>query len=321
MDLIKSLFLPSKMNRHRHMSGFMAVMIFLACAFVLTIPTTVRIEKEKYNLVDEFGMSFLTEIPDTEDTNKIMQLKDYGCSVKEGKLVCENEEIIPIAKKDDAVKEAFMISYVVKVAQKDGSSRDVVRNIYFVFDFYQAKPQYNVNTDFDDKERKDNEVNYLVYITKEFMAIRLQPQVDKNGNKLNTITHEVGFTDYGFSTDELGNTPLEAGKYLGYLFLNAYIPFYKRNISYTTVISIFVLNLIVIALVWLLSRSFGRLKNFKEYYGIASICFIPIAIIFFIVLWFIPVIEFSTILLFLNSAFALYYLFMIFKINNLSEVV
>lgn len=118
MDLIKSLFLPSKMNRHRHMNGFMAVMIFLACAFVLTIPTTVRIEKEKYNLVDEFGMSFLTEIPNTEDTNKIMQLKDYGCSVKEGKLVCENEEIIPIAKKDDAVKEAFMISYVVKVAQK-----------------------------------------------------------------------------------------------------------------------------------------------------------------------------------------------------------
>ena len=76
-------------------------------------------------------------------------------------------------------------------------------------------------------------------------------------------------------------------------------------------------TLIVALLFSLLFRKNGRLKKFKEYYNIASIAnFVPL-IITFIFTWFNPA-WFGTVYL---TVFTIYYLFVLYRINNSSELV
>ena len=68
---------------------------------------------------------------------------------------------------------------------------------------------------------------------------------------------------------------------------------------------------------WLFFRKTGRLKRFKEYYNIASIVAIPVTLVVFIVLWFYPG-GIGTVYPF---TFVVYYLFILYRINSLPEIV
>lgn len=316
MEFIKSIFLPSKMNRHRYNNAFVSVLIFFISAFILTIPASIRIEKEKNDLVDAFGISFLTDIPDTENTKAIMKLTEYGCSVTDGVLTCKNEDLIPQANDEEIV-----ISYVVNVPQKNGQELEVTRNVYFVFDFFSGEPQYNIDERFDNLPREENTVNYLVLFQKDLILRRMQPPLDENGNPLIVLNRMVKFSYHGFSTNELGNTPAEAGDYLGRVFLNAYVPEFKNEQMINAIFVLIPMSLLIVTIVWLLSRSHGRLKSFKEYYNIASICMLPITIVFFMAFWFVPIMRHNEILFFVNTIFGVYYLFTVFRLNNLPEII
>lgn len=316
MNFIKSLFFPTRMNRHRYMSSLIAILIFLIGSFLLTFPSTVRLNKEKYNLIDDFGLDFLSEIPNNEEGQKLFNLKQYNCKVEDGELVCQTD--VPQA-------EPVIVSYQATIPQKKGEDLVVTRNIYFVFDFYdyknQASTQYNISEQFDTVERGENIHNYLVVFYKQGILTRVQPQLDKKGEVIPTVDPIIPYTLIGFNMSEFKETPNEAGVYLAQRIMDGIIPTFKEYLLMNTLMLVFLMSLIIVTIVWLISRKNGRLKTFKEYYNIASICSIPIFLAFFILYWFIPVIQHANFFMFFNSIFAVYYLFIVFKLNNLPEII
>ena len=80
---------------------------------------------------------------------------------------------------------------------------------------------------------------------------------------------------------------------------------------------IIVFTLVITLLFSLLFKKNGRLKTIKEYYNIASLANIVPAIIAFILMWINPVIVGSAYLF----IFTVYYLFVLYRINNSPEIV
>ncbi|HHV14647.1 MAG TPA: hypothetical protein GXX66_03255 [Acholeplasmataceae bacterium] len=95
---------------------------------------------------------------------------------------------------------------------------------------------------------------------------------------------------------------------------------YARNAatasSFWSFVYTFIYPLVIVFLIWILFRKQGQLKKFKEYYNIAAITSLIPIIVVFIVSWFWP-----NILSYYVIGFAVYYLFIIAKINNYQEVV
>ena len=89
------------------------------------------------------------------------------------------------------------------------------------------------------------------------------------------------------------------------------------NFSIISIIYVVGFTLIVSLLLSFLFRKTGRMKKFKEYYNIASLANIVPLVITFIVMWFNPA-WFGTVYL---CAFAVYYLIVLYRINNSSEIV
>lgn len=317
MNFIKTLIFPTRMNRYRYMSSLIAILIFLIGSFIITIPGTVRIQKEKYDLLEDFGLGFLSQIPNNEEGKKLYNLKEYGCRAEDGELVCEVEDV-PQA-------EPIVVSYAIQVPQKKGESIELTRNIYFVFDFYdyknQASTQYNIAEEFDNLERTKNVHNYLVVFYKQGILAKIQPELDKSGKPVQTLVSIIPYSQMGFNMGEFKETPNEAGTYLAQRLMEGLIPIYKNELLISSMMLVLLMSLIIVTIVWLISRKNGRLKTFKEYYNIASIASIMVFLAFFLLYWFIPVANHMNFFMFFNSIFALYYLFIVFKINNLPEII
>ena len=87
---------------------------------------------------------------------------------------------------------------------------------------------------------------------------------------------------------------------------------YITSFTLTAGLMFFVLPLVIITVMWLLLRKNGSLKKFKEYYNIASISMIVPTLVAFGVAWFWP-----QIINFFTTAFVMYYLFNVWRINAL----
>ena len=318
LEFLKSFVFPTKMVRFRNMSALISLLIFVLSTYLLSLPLGkaladgVRAEKKAYNFqavheaaehLDEAGKEILDEIINLE------------CAIGEdGLLACGNLET--------NFKE-YEIVY-----EKDG----IKKHIHVFFDFYdqekEEEPAIDLEKEFSIENEKyeyvENEEHYFIVFTKNYLYFQAHQLEMGDKEKDMEITHNEerlvlfkGGLDYanfmpGFSLKlEDGD---EFGDYVIDMYLGGLSEYYRSMSFIQTFLVSIVFPLLMVLLFWLFFRKTGRLQRFKEYFNTAAIASIIPLLLTFGLAWIFPII-----LNYYIFIFSLFYLFALFRINNMPK--
>lgn len=318
LEFLKSFVFPTKMVRFRNMSALISLLIFVLSTYLLSLPLGkaladgVRAEKKAYNFqavheaaeyLDEAGKEILDEIINLE------------CAIGEdGLLACVNLET--------NFKE-YEIVY-----EKDG----IKKHIHVFFDFYdqekEEEPAIDLEKEFSIENEKyeyvENEEHYFIVFTKNNLYFQAHQLEMGDKEKDMEITHNEerlvlfkGGLDYanfmpGFSLKlEDGD---EFGDYVIDMYLGGLSEYYRSMSFIITFLVSIVFLLLMVLLFWLFFRKTGRLQRFKEYFNTAAIASIIPLLLTFGLAWIFPII-----LNYYIFIFSLFYLFALFRINNMPK--
>ncbi|NLH55210.1 MAG: hypothetical protein GX482_06880 [Acholeplasmataceae bacterium] len=319
LEFLKLFVFPTKMVRFRNMSALISLLIFVLSTYLLSLPLGkaladgVRAEKKAYNFqavheaaehLDEAGKEILDEIINLE------------CAIGEdGLLACVNLET--------NFKE-YEIVY-----EKDG----IKKHIHVFFDFYdqekEEEPAIDLEKEFSIENEKyeyvENEEHYFIVFTKKYLYFQAHQLEMGDKEKDMEITHNeerlVLFRDDGLDYAKFMpgfSLKLEDGDEFGDYVIDMYLgglSEYYRPMSFiiTFLVSI-VFLLLMVLLFWLFFRKTGRLQRFKEYFNTAAIASIIPLLLTFGLAWIFPII-----LNYYIFIFSLFYLFALFRINNMPK--
>ncbi|HEY8395650.1 MAG TPA: hypothetical protein VIK96_02625 [Bacilli bacterium] len=317
LEFLKSFVLPTKMARFRSISALISLLIFVLSTYLLSIPfgkalaDAVIAQKDTYNFL---ALQEADAYMDDADKAVLQSIVGLGCAVnKDGLLECEN-----LASPGN---REFQIDY-----EKDG----IKKYIHIFFDFYDAEkeetPAYDLQTAFSIENEKykyvENEEHYFVVFTRNYLYYQAHQLEMGNKDKGMEITHNqekltpfrLGLDYVNFMPDfnlKLAN-PNTFGDYVTDQYLLGFSVYYRSTAFIQTVLITLIFPLIMVLLFWLFFRKTGRLKRFKEYYNIAAISSIVPLLLSFGIAWIFPVILNWYIFI-----FSLFYLFTLFRINNM----
>ncbi len=166
----------------------------------------------------------------------------------------------------------------------------------------------------------EDENYFFVNIASTFVSYQANPKgiddlkIDKNGTTLQCASIMVPYSNTGEFTFD-GLQTKDFANYLLSKLEIGYTLFAVQSLDLQIGIYCLVFTLIVTCLFFLLFKKNGRLKTFREYYNIASLANIVPAIISFVLMWINPLYVGSSYLF----IFSIYYLFVLFRINNSPE--
>ena len=123
------------------------------------------------------------------------------------------------------------------------------------------------------------------------------------------------FTSVNFNSDSFENTKL-AKETLIKILKQGYVSKYNTMYSIITFIYTVIFPLFITFIFWLFFKKNGKLKKMREYYNIAGVTNISCSLFVFVILWFYP----DGIGNLYPFIFALYYLFVLYKINSSREI-
>lgn len=163
---------------------------------------------------------------------------------------------------------------------------------------------------------KDQNGNYYVEIENElYMAV---PHIDwsKNENLAiqNNLYLDYAFlTDNGFSLNGFKGSVTDLSRNWYNFLIHIHASALKTANLINAILLMFIMPLFWIFVTWLMSKRFGELTLFREYYIISAVSMVLPSILAFIVGFFIPYYFFAKYLMFVHIAF---YVYTIFKINS-----
>ena len=253
--------------------------------------------------------------------DRVITSDKFNVTTNGGKLIV-NDEITDVTVSNKCVifftpKKTLYYENVYSYIGDDG----VKRNLLFAINLNAAVTEtvpYTVdNTMYD---YLNEEYHFIicnrssVYYQAHLKGIN-EKNVVHNGKQLASYAYN---TQYGVSVINSESLTVDNfGSYFLGIFVQGYAAMSVSNFTFIALLYLMFFTFIVALLFSLLFRKNGRLKRFKEYYNIASIAnFVPL-IITFIFTWFNPA-WFGTVYL---TVFTVYYLFVLYRINNSSELV
>lgn len=289
MNFLKSFIFPLKMRRFRTMSVLIAIVIFMASTYLAIVP--IKYKHSKPNNVIKTN-AYLTK--DYQDATTDF---DYS-EIKNKNYVIEKDLTLSAGVRTTSV-------YTV-----DSIVNNVNYKFYFVFDF--DNDGFSSTADLYEKYNLVKEKNsaILLFTTKYY---ELQNTKEETVNDVANITFNtiqgstyqdcnLDFASFNNTNEFLDGISLMLAKLYGTMYVSAF--------TLTSALMMFILPLVLVLVMWLILRKKGTLITLKEYYNIASICTIIPTLIAFGVAWFWPqVVNFYT------TAFVVYYLFVIYRIN------
>ena len=197
----------------------------------------------------------------------------------------------------------------------------VKQNFLFVVDLmekYVSKSTYTVDSFNGDYLNEDY---YFVLFYREAIYYQAHlvglndKKVERNGEELKCQGYNTQLSKLPFDTTNMISTDFNQNLYG--LLVNGYASLAISNHSIISLIYVIGFTLIVSLLFSFLFRRTGRMKKFKEYYNVASITNITSILVTFVVMWFNPGI-FGMVYL---PTFAIFYLFVLYRINNSAETI
>lgn len=300
------------------MNLIIAICIFVISAFILGFPVGNNKIKSESNIKGNYNYKVLQEIPDMPSINNvILDIFYKECSVSDKRILeCSNFN-------------GELYEKSISFHSSDG----IQKNIIFVIDIFEIEPVYigKIDINYDAVNRfttlnyptEENVENYLIRFASDSLYFQAHPfgidseKVRHNGNLLKTEVMQIYYqnilTDFKIDSSL---TPEEFGSYLleqliignhNVVKLKAYTQVFLVGVCFT---------LITVIILWFFFRKNGKLTKVSEYYNIGALTNLPISIIFFILLWFIP--DLINIYIFIFSAI---YVFVLFKINTSEEII
>jgi len=315
-DFLVSLVKPLKMARFRSMSVLISIIIFLLSVQIVYFPYKSFIRRQASTIVEDYLLIPLKELPDTQEVNDLAtRLKGYGCTInKDKKLVCENLE-------DGALIEETI----------EFSHGDYTKRLHFYLDYYvEEEPQLDLEKGFDNEDYPytENEEDYFLVITPDYIYYQPFTMLSESEQE-DPVKHGdvalVGFQmrvpynyfkEFVLSVDEPEVYGYQIGDYLADKIVTGIIELQISSSLLNLIITFVLMPLLFIFMFWLVFKRSGRLKYFKEYYNIAAVASLVPLLITFIFAWFMPAIVNWYIFI-----FSIYYIFVLYRINNAPEII
>ena len=289
MNFLKSFIFPLKMRRFRTMSVLIALVIFMASTYLAIVPIKYKHSKPQYVIPTN---AYLTK--DYQDATSDF---DYS-EIKNKNYVIEKDLSL-------TAEDKTMTIYTVDSIVNNSNYK-----FYFVFDF--DNDGFSSSTDLYEKYNlvKEEKSAILLFAPKYY---ELQNTKEETVNDVASITFNTiqgsTYQDCNLDFDSFNNTD-EFLDGISLMLAKLYGTMYVSAFTLTSTLMMFVLPFVLILVMWLIFRKKGTLVKLKEYYNIASICTIVPTLLAFGIAWFWPqVINFYT------TAFVVYYLFVIYRIN------
>lgn len=320
-DFLKSLVLPSKMQRYRNITVLIPICIMLLVASVLSFPPVKVFENTKYENIEEKNYLNLQNIlmlpSDNADvttlTNELLALNLKATVKENGTSYYINVEGMNY---NDPVKE-----WNVVYPGADGRTA----HLKVIFDYCDPSTEENIanhqNANLDPYKAEDTvyksdseNIYYVIAIYTSFITYGYSNYANESA----TFTSVNFFYNQEFILDltNVEKTPEGLGLYLSHFIIDGYEATYDFMIQIQIYIMVPLFTLIFALLFWLCFKRNGKLKRFKEYFNIAGICMVVPAIIFFAVEWIYPAIAD-----YYMYGMALFYVFVLFKINSSPDLV
>lgn len=313
-----SYFNPKRLIKYKDINIIISICIFVIASFILGGPVGRNKIAIENKILEDYNYQVLKQIPRTSDAlNIINQIIDKECKVNDRKVLeCSS----------------FNGEYynVLSFQTEDG----ITKNIHFVIDIFDISTVYigKVDPNYEPRERfvieeigyQENTEDYLIRFASDSLYFQAHPfginskGIRHNGVLLKTEVNQIYYQSLlpDFAIDSENIEPENFGAYL----LDQLIVGNQNKIklkAYTQTFLIGVLfTLITIIILWIFFRKNGFIKKFYEYYNIAAITSIPISVIFFIMLWFIP--SIINVYIFV---FSLIYVLVLYNINTSEEIV
>lgn len=315
LNFLKSLVIPSKMAKYRHMSILIAICIFILASYILTIPVKPYMKRSLGKMVTENNYLYLQSIENmvvnNDTTNVFKELQSKECYAENETLVCNNMDGTLYETTLEYQKEYgnnVYIKFVIDLFDSEGKAQ-----------FY---PERSFTYSVEDYPNIDYDDYFLVIFRKERIYYQAFPTgIDSaNVKRGDTKVKSLYLSSYYDSNKEFNFANFQNDAYFGKTYLLnslivGHIPQLVTEYSLTTFFFCVVFTLIVAFMFWLFFKKNGRLKKFKEYYNVASIASVVPTILLFGLMW-INV----TFIGYYIFGFSVFYLFVLYRINNAREI-
>lgn len=264
-------------------------------------------------------------VNDTTYDNVTITSKNPMFSINNNKLTVDNIETNVSIATDQKVILYFIPNESLKHYETSYTYKgeDGVNNhIKFIIDLEAV----NINEcTYKYDEIKHPNINddayFFITVTNSFICFQAHPSgieelnIERNGVKLSPAMILTYYANSSLDFKDINSNTF--GTFMTSKFEEGYKVLVVQSFSLTAFIFCIVYPLIITLLFSLLFKRNGKLKSFKEYYNIAALSNLVPALLSFVIMWFNPML-FTSIYLFL---FAIYYLFVLYKINNSPDLV
>ncbi|MDD4000851.1 MAG: hypothetical protein PHX62_08200 [Bacilli bacterium] len=322
LKYLKRFISPKFFLKFKSMNVIVSVCIFVILSFLLGMPIGQNKVSNSSKIYDNYNYDVLKEIPDDIIVNQVLEkLIDLECRVGDGiEFKCGKLEAVDLHQE-----------------QIEFESSGITKRVTFVFDLFDIPSVYleEIKINYNPKEEfvltndgpyqvKENWEDYLIIFWSDALYFQAHPygtnaaNITHQGNLLRTETLKIFYQNNipDFRLDDLEASGPSFGDYL----LTQYDAGNANTLklrAYTLAFLVGVIfPLIIVLVIWVFFRKSGKLKKVSEYYNIAAMVSIPIFIIFFILLWFVP--KMINIFIFIYSFF---YLLVIYSLNTREELV
>lgn len=324
LGFFKTFVIPHLMVRYKMMNIIISVCIFVISSFLLAIPISQNKFLNEKSIIDNPNYDVLLEIPNQPSINNVIaSIVNKECYVSEGKeLKCDNLGVnISNFERD--------FSFVV-----DG----ITKRVHIVIDIFDieavylekdgAKVYYDPVLKFTTANYPvvENVENYLIILASDALYFQAHPHgtnelgIYHHDRKLTTsvskIFYQNNIPDFKFAIENPSTNGYKIGEYLHEQIIIGNANTIKlQSFSFTFLVGV-CFTLITVIILWVFFRRNGRIKLLREYYNIAAISSIPVTALFFILLWFLPILMNVYIYI-----FSLFYLISLYIINSSEELV
>ena len=295
MNFLKSLVNPKMMPLRRNMNVFVSFLILILASYIIAVPYMSVFEKNAYETycVSQsynfriFDDEFSREVAFTEEEKTKLGDKYVYATVEDlAKLdfVIEgNGYKLPSSANTLEDIEYNHKEYVLKrevyYFDNDGTKLDDtdIFYIHIVFDLYtNAKDaKYTLIDDFDKALNFKDENHYVIAFLYDGFTYRNEYLIDNN------------ISSYIFKYSDV-NLDLKEMKSLDYLIKGVtqlLIPETKTQYSYMSFLYTVFSPLILALIAYVFVKRKSVLVKFKHYFNVATLCSIPVAILFFAIEW------------------------------------
>ena len=295
VNYIESLFNPKKMPLRRNMNTFVSFLILILASYLVALPYMSVFEDNAYETycVSQsynfriFDDEFSKEVAFTdEEKTKLGDKYIYSTVEDLSKLefVIEgNGYKLPAAANSleevDYNHKEYVLKREVYYFDKDGTKKDEtdIYYIHIVFDLYtEAKDaKYKLVDDFDKALNFNDENHYVIAFLYDGFTYRNEYLIDNN----------ISSYIFKYSNVNLDLREMDSLDYLIKGVTELLIPETKTQYSYMAFLYT-VFSPIILALVaYVFVKRKSVLVKFKHYFNVATLCSIPVAVLFFAIEW------------------------------------